>query len=870
MTNQENAIDQIGAIGPPTTLDGWEKALVKYFLSVGDDGDSSDLHAFEVSGRTLALACGLELIDAQVENAFHAVLASDPALELALQNGHIRKPSQEQPGFFVYLVLTLFIDGLLDEHNSISGAFRRKLASWLGKDRSFNDLHGVASMWRALEIWLEQRANAGAPFRRLVLPDPGEQHQIGHTRRLSFPTRHDYRTVQNFISSNTVGIDGPAGMLLAFRPLLNEVSVGLREAYEDFRSSYYLRRRALADHRFWRLIIRVRQIVSHAGADQHTTLEMTFNDYGEPEFRRSSHLGGEAQSYATLSSALSEIGLMASSDLAAALRRGYLFFRQVGMGRWQAELDLGRCTERVFVALTTTLQVAIGMRLGMCYGDSSWRITNEPKSIGLVQTVFVQARILIDSSDSIFRPAASNGIRVHGRWLGLPGFLPLIETDSSQITITPKANDAAVIEVADLGNNMQLIAEAPVDGTYTVQPELGRKELSIPWRILLDFTPHAVPHAALSCARQRLPQLRDWGSQTMLPGLFAPIVSQNSEIENSAMEWLLEAVYADGFSGWDETDLVSLVRRTAPEFEGAPWPMLHLLQDAGVITARLRHGWKGRVWTLAAPRIVQANYGGQEVALVEGALCSKLIEDFNIAVLGLGGLSFKRRDLRRWSVPVVGATNVSSSQLAGQLGWPLSAEIAFPGKVPLSFARTERQAEYYRTSSVWCWSAKRFVFPPAKESTVSLSRLSHKAGTDHDVFRVEFAGRRFHYLSRCAAIIHAHALSGVPLFRFNENRLERIAQDGALPDIIASTLRRRRLLSAGMEDGVYSYPSTEADAQWIHWLLPRCVAGLREDSTSNSSSIISKVRRSGGRLRPVWKDSQLSTQLDRSTRGSKW
>ena len=110
MKNPARGIDEVVFTGPPTTLDGWEKALVKYFLVVGGDGDSSDLHAFEVSASTLAIACGLDLQDEEVERAFHTVLVSDPFLEHALQVGSYRRPTQELPGFFVYLVLTLFID----------------------------------------------------------------------------------------------------------------------------------------------------------------------------------------------------------------------------------------------------------------------------------------------------------------------------------------------------------------------------------------------------------------------------------------------------------------------------------------------------------------------------------------------------------------------------------------------------------------------------------------------------------------------------------------------------------------------------------------------------------------------------------------
>ncbi|HWW05596.1 hypothetical protein [Collimonas sp.] len=866
MKNLGNLFDEMRITEPPSTLDGWERLLVKYFLAVGGDGDSSDLHAFEVSTRTLAIACGLDTQEIEVEKAFHEVLVKDPSLENVLQVGAHPRAASEVPGFFVYLVLTLFIDGLLDEHQSISGAFRKKLASWLGIDRSFNDLQGIATMWKALEAWLAQRVAAGEPFRRLVLPDPGGWHQIGHTRRLSFPTRHDFRIVENFVSENSIGLDSPTALFIAFQPLVNDVSDGLKDAFEDFRRSYYLHRRALADHRFWRLITRVRSSANNEPRQQ-AILQMTFNDYGESEFRRSIYQSSEMQSYVTLGAALADTGIASSSNFVTAINQGYLFFRQIGMGLWQAEANLTRCNERVFVALSTKIQSVMGMRLGSLLGDSTWRMTTEAKSINAVETAFAQVRLLVDAGDSIFRPTVFNGIRVYGRWLGLPGFLPSIETDSSQITLVAEVNDAPVIDCNGVGNIVRLVAEEPLNGTYSVEPELRRGEYFSPWRLRLQFISHALPHSSLSRTRQRLQQLKDWDGVVKVSAKYDADESPVREFGSSAMKWLLEAVYADGYSGWDEADLVSLVRRTAVDFEADPWMMLHLLQDAGIIEPRLRQGWKGRVWTLVPPHIVRAHRGENEVALVEGALCFRQIEDFNLAVEGLGGSMFRHQDDTRWSAPVIGASNLSSAILAERLGWPLALEVDSASKSPLALASTERQAEYYRISSVWCWNAKRFVSSGAVEDSVRLTRRSHRNGTDHDVFCVEHIGRSFNYLSRCAAITHAHALAKVPLFRFHDDRIERIAQDGALPDILASALRRRRLRAAGMTGGVYSYPATESDARWILSLLPGCIAGIKVGESQSAGSIMAAVRRSKGRLRAGWKDNQLVIQMNKSTRG---
>lgn len=864
MKNSENPLSEGETAKPPTTLDGWERLLVNHYLTVGGDGDSSDLHAFEVSATTLAIACGLESQEQEVEKAFHKVLVEDPSLEHTLQYGAQRRSTQELPGYFIYLVLTLFIDGLLDEHQSMRGAFRRKLASWLDVDRSFNHLQGVADMWRALDAWLTQRLAAGGSFRRLVLPNPGAWRQIGHTRRLSFPTRHDFRIVENFVSQNNIGLESPAALLIAFEPLVDDLSDGLKDAFEDFRRSYHLHRRAIADHRFWRLITRIRSSANHT-LRQQTVLEMTFNDFGEPEFRRTTDQGDETQSYVTLGAALADKDVTTSANFSGAIHRGFLFFRQIGMGRWRAESNLNRCRERVIVALSTRILSIMGTRLGAFSNGSTWRMTTESKSVNAVQTAFAQARLLIDANDLVFRPMVFNGIRTRGRWLGLPGFLPSVEADTSRITVSAKIDSAPTLQYESAGSIVRLVADEPVIGTYSVEPELHRDESSPPWRLRLQFSSHALPHSSLNGRRQKLPQLNDWKGVVKAVAECNADLNPISEIGSLSIEWLLEAIYADGNSGWDEADLISLIRRSTDHIAAAPWVTLQLLQDAGLIEPRLRQGWKGRVWTLAAPKIVKAFRDGDEVALVEGALCFRLIEDFKLAVEGLGGSMFRHQD--QWSAPVIGATNLSAALLAEQLGWPLNLEVDSANTTALALSSTERQAEYYRTSSIWCWNKKRFVPAGATEGKVRLTRRSHRSGTDHDVFCVEHDGLTFNYLSRTAAIIHAHALADAPLFRFHDDRIERLTLDGALPDILASELRRRRLRSSEFRCGVYSYPATESDARWVLSLLPGCLTGIRIDKPMSTGAIMTTVRKSKGRLRVGWKDGHLITQTYKLTRG---
>ncbi|MGS0741093.1 hypothetical protein ACVBEF_04535 [Glaciimonas sp. GG7] len=842
----------------PSTLDEWERLLVNYFLMIAPDGDASDIHSFEVTRSTLAIACGVDMaFEEEVEVAFRKVLVNDPLLIESLKCGSQRISTNEVPRFFTHLILTLFIDSLLDGKHLSKGAFRGKLSDWLGKGK-FANLKGVASTWKELVTWLDQRVAAGDAFRHLVLPDPRGWNQIGYTRRLSFPNRSDIRLVERVVQERCVSLDYPAVALNAFLLVKDEASTGLRDAIEDFRLSYYAQRRALAEHRFWRLLTRVR-VGMYKGTSYQTNLELIFNEDAEREFCTSFQEETEIHGFSSLAEALISSGAASSANLGPAINRGILFFRQTGLGRWQVEPDLARCHDRVYVALATKHEGTIGQRLGQLI-KVGWLITAEPKSIKVVDSTLTQAYFLAGAGERIFRPAVTNGVRVQGLWLGLPRFLPSIDADTSELVVSANTVEAPAAKIVSTNGVVQLVSDVPLVGIYTVKPELHNGERSAPWQLRMQFVDRALPHAVLNGARYKLEPMHDWNCVESRLVWCDGREALDWEPGSTAMENLLEAVYADGGSGWDEKDLVDLVRRAADKLD--PWLMLRLLQDAGVIAPRLRQGWKGRVWTLVAPRIVKVCYGNAEMALVEGALCSQLRDDFKLAVQGLGGHCFNRQDVEQWSVPVMGAAGVSPVALAERLGWPLAMEVDTAGSVPFALADTKRHAEHYQIASTWCWSARRFVRTGAIDGPVRLSLRSHQNNTDHDVYRVEQGGRSFHYLSRCAAIIAAHGMAAVPMFEFRGDHIARLSQEGSLPDLLSAMLRRCRLRAAGMNGRHYVYPASEADVRWLVSLLPGCIVGPAISEQCSAGSVLSTARRSGGRLRPQWLDNQLVLQLN--------
>ncbi len=855
-----NFSDQSPQQRVPISIDAWESILVRYFLAVGLSGDASDIRALEVTPTTLALACGADAsYQNQAEDAFRSALLRDQHyLWLALKQGSSRLPSKDVPNCFAPLAMTLLIDSLLDGDGYDNNQFRAKLASWLGVDRKFNNLAGVKLMWEELAGWLDAQALAGRPFRRLVLPEhPQNWRHIGYTRRLSFPNRADVRVVERALESTPQkDLTNPTAVINAFWNCSHRlhISTGLNEAFKDFQQAYYSQRRALADHRFWVLINKVRAAADPQVA-QYAQLEIALTIDDEREFRVIVEGVDGARPYQTLPGALADQAISSSANLGASVSRGLLFFTQAGMGRWTAEPDLSKCRGHVLVACHDKTTARITNWLGQVVRYEHWRLTVDPVTTGMLAAEL--ARCGLASNDAgLFRPAVSDGIRVHGAWLGLPGFLPLITSDTPELRIISDTGAAGLrIAAAD---NFRLTAERPVTGSCFIEPKPAASERGPHWRLKLHFVDRAAPHYELAGARRRQPLLTDWSA---VNGARAECVVPEALIWGraaDALECLLEAVYASGGSGWDECDLVELLRRADAETAAAPWRTLKMLQDGGVIEPRLRRGWKGRVWTLAAPRIVALDSEAGPVALAEGAFCAQLQEAFFAAARGMGATPFRLPGAARWSVPVMGAVGADPERLGGVLQWKCGAHPETPLHAPLALAVTERRAEHYLAAAAWCWRSQRFVKAGAYESSVQLTLLTHPAGVDHDVYRVEAKGARTHFLSRCAAIVAGYAAAAVPLFAFDGQRLASTGRDSALPDALCAALRRRRLENGGFADDEYAYPATAEDARWIAGLLPGCVVGLKADAALTPGAALSRTRRSNGALRPQWIDGRLT------------
>jgi hypothetical protein len=113
---------------------------------------------------------------------------------------------REPPPFLAYLFFTCFAAASLDADTANEGVFRERVRQLLGHDVGTTYALGDLSLlWQAFAAWLQDRRNAGEPYRALSLPDQGRMTLIGYSVRLAFPRREDRLRLRDVLAASGVG-----------------------------------------------------------------------------------------------------------------------------------------------------------------------------------------------------------------------------------------------------------------------------------------------------------------------------------------------------------------------------------------------------------------------------------------------------------------------------------------------------------------------------------------------------------------------------------------------------------------------------------------------------------------------------------------
>jgi len=834
----------------PANLIEWERVLCARFLRVRPGCDASPLLSIEVTSATLAEACGLDIDQGpQVEEAFRRSFHHEQTLLKALTRAEhaVLEGSEGIPGWFVFLAMTLFVDSLVEETGE--GAFRRKLKWWLRSERSFSKLEGVAEMWRKLRDWLEVRAGRGEAWRRLVLPPDNGWTHIGYTRNLSFPARRDASLVGRFVADHPGAIERPLALLRMFErvALGAKASHGLSGAFEDFRAAYLGSARALADHRFWRFVLAQAGAAGRGQAAFAAVCEIRYGEDGERVYLVQD-ADGLRSTAPDLGSATAALGRQPS------VLAGYLPFLQIGNARWRSASDLEECRGPVRLGMSDRIRALVGERLGKVQRTGSWWIASKSLPVAVVEGVLADAGIVARPTGRVLPVSVFDGVQTNDIWLGRPAYLPRISADTLSPVIEREPDARGNLAVAPEPNAPGihiLRSGSPVGGTFLVSSRLAG------WSRRITFAPQAVPHRDLLGTGTGLAELVDWNALEDVAGIVdAPAPEGWAEMGGELGD-LLEAVYAGGRSGWEEFDLIELIRRGIGHLV-RPWTMLRCLHDAGIVRPRLRNQWRGRVWTLEPVVLLDERRG---IVLATGALCERMQEELRITADALGGLTFRKSGLSPVSPPVLGCVGVSASKLAERLGWAWTASTPIARAAPLAVATTLRRTEGYRVASYWNWDAGRFVFGPTPfdSSGVAVERYVHSAARDHDVFVARSGEQVSYHLSRSAAVVAGHAMQGRPLFVVEDGFLKVRGHEGLLPDALSRELRLRHLTNPGPAGDAYLYPFGAADAARLRLLLPGLTLGCGIPGAQEPAAVSNSVIRSSRRDRFLWTEGRLSS-----------
>ncbi|MVA71936.1 hypothetical protein GOZ81_12710 [Agrobacterium vitis] len=828
------------SVGFPVTLREWERMLTSALLRA-EDGNADPIRSFEITPESLAFFCGhAPEHAAEAERAFRRALVSYPDLPWRLQHGSFRTAGSEAPECMAILALSLLVDSLLDGEYGGTNEYRAKLRQWLGIDRSFMVLRGIHAMWEELAAWLEARVAEGAPFRRLILPDiPEKWTHIGYARYLSFPTRRDLRFLQKQIRRSPKLANDPAGLVRLLDPEIGTpaVSFGLKKAFADFRAA--LRSgRASVDHRFWRLVEQARSAAGEQTAPL-SELRMEFDEDGRRQYRLS---GQSARMYfpRDIGVATTHNVLLDSPNLGPGARRGILFFQSIGLASWTATGQPPLGAGEYHVAVAARYERLASSAIVGWESSGGWLVTKSSVSTGTVGDILRRLGIR-NAQENLLSVGIVDGVHVGSCWLGAPRLLPRLEGTTGAIEVS-RIGDAPDVGLRALSG--RLTANDTVDGRYVFSDTVGA------WSRHAAFVACAEVHGDLSGAAYTLPIHSEWQSVGSARGGGSADAEIKWDDRSYAYQDIIEGIYASSKSGISEGDAVALIDRVAGR---RSWDFLRTLVEATFLDERLRLRWRGRIFTLGHARLEQMIIGRSDGVIVSGAVPARLEDDFRRTVSLQGGKAFRRLSAG-FGPPIIGAVDVDARNLARALGWIVTDVATLPtGRVDESLVETGVIGESYLVGSHWDWMLGRFRVDGVAAGPVTLTRLVHPGGRDHDLYRV--VGKHTHnFTSRHSAILNAYAQSGIPMFERIDGEVRRVTLEGALPIEIARALRGLAISNGGACTQGWSYHVGPRDEAWLARLLPGLILGITATRKIGADGLSLRGR---GARRAMWIDGDI-------------
>ena len=796
----------------------YEQALTRHYLGADGPEGTVPLEFIDASGRQIARAMGRP--DEEGEDALKDFVrvVSRPRLIDDLRHGTAPTPpaGMNVMGCFNYLVLSCHIASVSPDV-AHSDRYRDRLQVLLGLGKGVSELGGLAKLWKRAQQWCQYRCDRGEPFRPILLPDPGTMTQIGYALRISFPSRGDIKRMERLFDSRAIRKAPTVREVVAAvrsETTVRPWSQGFSRAFDDFSSRWLAGERLLEDHPFWIAVGELRRHDGEGRDDRIFELELRAGFDGEPSYsitsdapeilralsiepdvERTQEVPSIDVTVTQMLALFDECPRSLPSGLRKCHSEGAIPFSETTWGIWHAQ--------RAPTGASVRMLAREGIGRPRATGEERHRTwTLGPRmSCSDADAFLASLRGVPPERSGIAGARITGGIRMGEVYLGRPAFLPTIGVvvgcDASIVPVG--ATDGTV--AADVeGDVVALSCTAPVDGVWRLSV---RERGIVRAQPSFVFEPEARERAAVpidDLSPGWRPEEPDpiGGVSTevqLVPGEVAPHTTSTVLLD------LLEALYASGGRGWSEQDVVQTIKTCLPD-RFAGWDVLRLLVDSGWLEARVCNRWKARRWYLVPPRLVV--YRSGEV-LLEGAAPAALRRRFRDIASAMGAPSRSRAAPSDWSVPSSLADVRDPKAFADALGVPSTDTVTtVPSHdLPIEFEPTLYNDERRFVSWTWDWGWKRFVSRGViRHPDVTLEQLSTIRPCAADIYRIVRSGRVERLLDgRNAAILVAHRLAGVPLFRFDASAgvIERVSGEGALPTTIARYLRLRNGCGPGLD-----------------------------------------------------------------------
>lgn len=825
------------------TAKEWAECLQDHYLRTDGPSGNTPLDSLDATPSELRTAAGLEdLSDEEILSAFMAIFSRD-TVKKVLGTEVSKYVGSHVYHRFHFLVLTCVVSATTTEAGD-SGNFRERLGVLLDDGNGQEQqVQGVNSLWRSLARWIDSEISKGEPFRRIVLPEPGNMTQIGYAVRLAYPSRNDRSQLKSVLKR--LPERALENRYALFQQLSRESAQLPERMQRDLREleMLYQQSGSFEQNSFWRLIESVLAELSQSEPERPSLLwclSLAFTGWNGDEVEASLARGNRRSQLdnSYWSGSFEELLSYSKAPLQVEklLKSGVLILHEVPGGLWTQD-DRKTPEDSRAIVLSCLEDLIASMSVSFSVGRY-WKVS-EPMTVaealeltkgkGVAKKEISQPSVQLEGGVSLGR----------GMWLNRPGLLPYIRLhDCRQLTIIPE------VSLRYEGGLAIIEDSSPTDGRRRIDATASNSSIYKASFQLIRDAPLATRWAARSERHEESVEVRFEGGPFLTDGAY-PF---SAGLYPNRFADVLEAIYARSGSPRPEGEIVQLIKRIVPG-SVSPWDILRSLEEAGWVAQDLNRQWRGRFWRVMQPQIVMT---GDETALVEGALGNAELELLSVETKKVS-VAIEINAESSWAVPVIGLVGDRIPEVAERLGYKIyQAKIPKFRPAPACWPEEKRTTQGRECAGVWRAELKKFMPSDShKAGTWALSRFIRD--DDRDVYSVKGKSHEFVTSQRVVALLEYSRLSRKPQFEWSDSILRSKGFGGHFPLPVAQWLRRASFVQTGpilIESGQshYLYGASLSQVNVLTVIFGEAISVQGVQSHKQAAASLAIQRRRGERL----------------------